>query len=144
MGRIPRISSHRSEEHTSELQSLRHLVCRLLLEKKIARKNSPPDAELSCAALSDCRDSRLPSRRTRMAGGRADREVSGCLVLLRVVQPAWLSLCCGPNGAFRRRLAHRRSNRRTTMGGRTCARSCGRPGRRARAAAVPAATLGTL
>src|SRR5205814_3300190 len=28
----------RSEEHTSELQSLRHLVCRLLLEKK---KSSP-------------------------------------------------------------------------------------------------------
>src|SRR5947199_2147330 len=26
--------SFRSEEHTSELQSLRHLVCRLLLEKK--------------------------------------------------------------------------------------------------------------
>src|SRR5205814_7775312 len=26
--------SHRSEEHTSELESLRHLVCRLLLEKK--------------------------------------------------------------------------------------------------------------
>src|ERR1039458_9901874 len=25
----------RSEEHTSELQSLRHLVCRLLLEKKM-------------------------------------------------------------------------------------------------------------
>src|ERR1035438_10676825 len=29
----------RSEEHTSELQSLRHLVCRLLIEKK---KNIPP------------------------------------------------------------------------------------------------------
>src|SRR5262245_62831811 len=29
----------RSEEHTSELQSLRHLVCRLLLEKK---KNTTP------------------------------------------------------------------------------------------------------
>src|SRR5947199_6686581 len=29
----------RSEEHTSELQSLRHLVCRLLLEKK--NKNRP-------------------------------------------------------------------------------------------------------
>src|SRR5205814_5031301 len=29
---VPRAS--RSEEHTSELQSLRHLVCRLLLEKK--------------------------------------------------------------------------------------------------------------
>src|SRR5262245_62629943 len=27
-------SARRSEEHTSELQSLRHLVCRLLLEKK--------------------------------------------------------------------------------------------------------------
>src|ERR1039458_10451741 len=27
-------SGSRSEEHTSELQSLRHLVCRLLLEKK--------------------------------------------------------------------------------------------------------------
>src|SRR5262245_64438645 len=28
------VSKPRSEEHTSELQSLRHLVCRLLLEKK--------------------------------------------------------------------------------------------------------------
>src|SRR5437899_8826347 len=34
-GRVPRSPEHdRSEEHTSELQSLRHLVCRLLLEKK--------------------------------------------------------------------------------------------------------------
>src|SRR5262245_62959380 len=30
-------SRPRSEEHTSELQSLRHLVCRLLLEKKKER-----------------------------------------------------------------------------------------------------------
>src|SRR5437899_7956224 len=30
----PYTISSRSEEHTSELQSLRHLVCRLLLEKK--------------------------------------------------------------------------------------------------------------
>src|SRR5262245_63505513 len=29
-----RPTARRSEEHTSELQSLRHLVCRLLLEKK--------------------------------------------------------------------------------------------------------------
>src|SRR5437899_9137769 len=28
------VQACRSEEHTSELQSLRHLVCRLLLEKK--------------------------------------------------------------------------------------------------------------
>src|ERR1019366_10595255 len=32
----------RSEEHTSELQSLTNLVCRLLLEKK-KHKNSIPD-----------------------------------------------------------------------------------------------------
>src|SRR5215472_12933777 len=31
----------RSEEHTSELQSLRHLVCRLLLEKKKKFEVSP-------------------------------------------------------------------------------------------------------
>jgi len=31
----------RSEEHTSELQSLRHLVCRLLLEKKKNNKDNP-------------------------------------------------------------------------------------------------------
>src|SRR2546425_8175451 len=30
---------HRSEEHTSELQSLAYLVCRLLLEKKKKKKN---------------------------------------------------------------------------------------------------------
>src|SRR5205814_9563569 len=32
----------RSEEHTSELQSLRHLVCRLLLEKKKNRIPANP------------------------------------------------------------------------------------------------------
>src|SRR5205814_6979926 len=31
-------ADRRSEEHTSELQSLRHLVCRLLLEKKKKKK----------------------------------------------------------------------------------------------------------
>src|SRR5947199_4526984 len=34
----PSLGLLRSEEHTSELQSLRHLVCRLLLEKK--KKNN--------------------------------------------------------------------------------------------------------
>src|SRR5205814_5345561 len=33
------LEDQRSEEHTSELQSLRHLVCRLLLEKKKQKKN---------------------------------------------------------------------------------------------------------
>src|SRR5258708_27110046 len=31
----------RSEEHTSELQSPDHLVCRLLLEKKTSRRRGP-------------------------------------------------------------------------------------------------------
>src|SRR5437870_9921254 len=31
---VPVLASQRSEEHTSELQSRGHLVCRLLLEKK--------------------------------------------------------------------------------------------------------------
>src|SRR5437899_5416361 len=35
----------RSEEHTSELQSLRHLVCRLLLEKK---KTHNDTSEAAC------------------------------------------------------------------------------------------------
>src|SRR5437899_8068614 len=39
------IIRRRSEEHTSELQSLRHLVCRLLLEKK--KNNERPTIEAS-------------------------------------------------------------------------------------------------
>src|SRR5262245_65571724 len=35
----------RSEEHTSELQSLRHLVCRLLLEKKKKKEKSQQQVE---------------------------------------------------------------------------------------------------
>src|SRR5258708_12762240 len=37
--RRARIDGHRSEEHTSELQSPDHLVCRLLLEKKKNNKH---------------------------------------------------------------------------------------------------------
>src|SRR2546425_6128016 len=36
--REPEVPQNRSEEHTSELQSLAYLVCRLLLEKKKKRK----------------------------------------------------------------------------------------------------------
>src|SRR5438045_8002261 len=36
-------SRARSEEHTSELQSLRHLVCRLLLEKKKKKEKQTPE-----------------------------------------------------------------------------------------------------
>src|SRR2546425_9298715 len=36
------LRSNRSEEHTSELQSLAYLVCRLLLEKKKPETNQTP------------------------------------------------------------------------------------------------------
>src|SRR3989449_8096220 len=36
-------AQQRSEEHTSELQSRRHLVCRLLLEKKKKKQIYPTD-----------------------------------------------------------------------------------------------------
>src|SRR5437660_8199129 len=38
--RLSWLSSERSEEHTSELQSRGHLVCRLLLEKKNCRSGA--------------------------------------------------------------------------------------------------------
>src|SRR5258708_1703205 len=41
----------RSEEHTSELQSPDHLVCRLLLEKK---KRKIPPKSVFCDYASDC------------------------------------------------------------------------------------------
>src|SRR5256884_4892219 len=41
-------SGKRSEEHTSELQSRLHLVCRLLLEKKKLRSKASPCEEASC------------------------------------------------------------------------------------------------
>ena len=43
----------RSEEHTSELQSLRHLVCRLLLEKKIFFFNDTATTEIYTLSLHD-------------------------------------------------------------------------------------------
>src|SRR2546422_8232844 len=39
----PLVALARSEEHTSELQSRLHIVCRLLLEKK--KKNTDTDAQ---------------------------------------------------------------------------------------------------
>src|SRR2546429_1411239 len=43
---VERGGEERSEEHTSELQSRLHLVCRLLLEKKKRRTNHPRAAAL--------------------------------------------------------------------------------------------------
>src|SRR5205823_12444298 len=46
----PCSGNHRSEEHTSELQSLAYLVCRLLLEKK--NSTSSPSLPTTQRALS--------------------------------------------------------------------------------------------
>src|SRR5258705_4665188 len=45
----------RSEEHTSELQSLRHLVCRLLLEKKKRQHTHSKRARYNGNPVSDIR-----------------------------------------------------------------------------------------
>src|SRR5258708_13407709 len=53
LGRVMEVGP-RSEEHTSELQSPDHLVCRLLLEKKKAPQSSntsPPSAPRSSLPL---------------------------------------------------------------------------------------------
>src|SRR2546422_7131528 len=42
------VLQHRSEEHTSELQSRLHLVCRLLLEKKKQVARSDTCTEVRC------------------------------------------------------------------------------------------------
>src|SRR5690625_5829169 len=47
----------RSEEHTSELQSRGHLVCRLLLEKKKRKQAVTPHGELRRAELLRCHES---------------------------------------------------------------------------------------
>src|SRR3989442_4379771 len=44
--RLPDVRQSRSEEHTSELQSRPHLVCRLLLEKKKTTRYTATYAQL--------------------------------------------------------------------------------------------------
>src|SRR5262249_59018813 len=57
-----RATSSRSEEHTSELQSLTNLVCRLLLEKKI---DSEMDKRSGIVLGADDSIDRLPTRAAR-------------------------------------------------------------------------------
>src|SRR2546429_6950992 len=47
----------RSEEHTSELQSRLHLVCRLLLEKKKNSASFSPRMTIESSHVSDCASS---------------------------------------------------------------------------------------
>src|SRR5437899_5515046 len=57
MGRASELarSLKRSEEHTSELQSLRHLVCRLLLEKKKQRCKTRHQTECTAKTTTSLR-----------------------------------------------------------------------------------------
>src|SRR2546425_2838051 len=56
----------RSEEHTSELQSLAYLVCRLLLEKKKPGRRAPRGVPgLPAAADEDTPSRGRPTARTR-------------------------------------------------------------------------------
>src|SRR2546429_1740091 len=77
----------RSEEHTSELQSPLHIVCRLLLEKKKQRGEKSPDPCCSAVARKGARASSARrhsgtmgvteprSRITRLTTPRADPAV---------------------------------------------------------------------
>src|SRR3989449_7815713 len=59
-GEIPGVvKSSRSEEHTSELQSRLHLVCRLLLEKK---KTQHPVTGRTCTTRSAACTLQIPNR----------------------------------------------------------------------------------
>src|ERR1039458_4557173 len=78
--RSPPPTSSRSEEHTSELQSLRHLVCRLLLEKKYSRAVSARSCHDGPAGLLPLIGSAAPPRRlglTRLARPHQNRN-AGC------------------------------------------------------------------
>src|SRR5438876_3022637 len=44
-------AARRSEEHTSELQSPVHLVCRLLLEKKKKTYNKSQETKIACSQV---------------------------------------------------------------------------------------------
>src|SRR2546425_7745867 len=63
-GAVP-VQGHRSEEHTSELQSLAYLVCRLLLEKKkktAITLRPPASREVPRTARRPGTEARIPYR----------------------------------------------------------------------------------
>src|SRR5882724_5970770 len=69
-----RFGRSRSEEHTSELQSLRHIVCRLLLEKK---KTGTPGMPPPACRRAPPRSPRSPTPHIVLAPG-ARRLASAC------------------------------------------------------------------
>src|SRR5262245_40541332 len=70
-------SANRSEEHTSELQSLRHLVCRLLLEKKNKSHKSVRGRRLRLPLRGRSERRAVLDQRSEGEGRRARRPGSG-------------------------------------------------------------------
>src|SRR5260370_26528942 len=80
---------HRSEEHTSELQSHLNLVCRLLLEKK--KDNAQPDCRESThdhtRATSNCRAVTYMPPTTRRPHACPTETTSSCRPPLQTAEP---------------------------------------------------------
>src|SRR2546429_1217261 len=80
-------ANRRSEEHTSELQSRLHLVCRLLLEKK-----KTADAGDALGELFAVCEHVVPSYLGRLASD-VDTYALGVIML---VQSSRMNICCAP------------------------------------------------
>src|ERR1035438_7527286 len=89
--------SSRSEEHTSELQSLRHLVCRLLLEKNKKQHgdftHTTQTERRVCFLLTSC-----PDQRSARSGRGASQVRSGPAVPIAVV--VFFLKAGGPPGTY--------------------------------------------
>src|SRR5205809_2288864 len=86
---LPRVWRVRSEEHTSELQSRLHLVCRLLLEKK---KSPPPppahrDITTHHSSLMILAHAEFSSPRAPLPSSALRHRVHFCVILLRAIPP---------------------------------------------------------
>src|ERR1035441_2777038 len=75
----------RSEEHTSELQSLRHLVCRLLLEKILADVHGRTKAAGLLEETALYHQEVVQDRRRQNVAGSHKRKVPPACLPLRLV-----------------------------------------------------------
>src|SRR5438046_4072291 len=85
-----KLSRSRSEEHTSELQSLTNLVCRLLLEKK-NKIFTRPMKSLRWSELSRIPDDEIESRNLAVSG----RDWLGNTSPRRMTEPVKSAPACG-------------------------------------------------
>src|SRR5256884_3544169 len=86
-----KVVHQRSEEHTSELQSRLHLVCRLLLEKK---KKKPPATSGECSDIARGPSAKDVVHGCRVQAGRADNNFMTCETGHECTRPAHAT--CAP------------------------------------------------